>query len=114
MSGNGYHNRKTYIGPKIRSLLISLTNEPSKYDEIAPKIEYWIEYVLREDFLTIDELVEGVSYVAWEQGGSFANVAKFLKEFRDAPHRSEHARSFVTRMCSHVTLLARFLVPPIL
>jgi hypothetical protein len=98
----GYHNRNRCIGQKINSLLISLTKEPSKYDEITPKIEYWIEYVIREDFSTVDELVEGVSYVAWEQGGSFASVGKFLKEFRDAPHRSEQARTFVTRMCSHV------------
>jgi hypothetical protein len=65
----GYHNRNRCIGQKINSLLISLTKAPSKYDEITPKIEYWIEYVLREDFSTVDELVERVSYVAWEQGG---------------------------------------------
>jgi hypothetical protein len=102
MSGIGYHNRKGHIYSRIRSLLVALTNEPSEYGEIAPKIEYWTEYVLREDFLTVDELVEDVSCVAWQQGGSFANVGKFLKEFRDAPHRSEQARTFVTRMCSHV------------
>jgi hypothetical protein len=98
----GYHNRNRCIGQKIISLLISLTNEPSKYDEITPKIEYWIEYVLREDFSTVDELVEGVSHVAWNHGGSFASVGKFFKEFRDAPHRSEQARTFVAQMCSHV------------
>src|SRR5258708_17931490 len=98
----GYHNRKDHIFSKIRSLLISLTKEPSKYDEITPKIEYWIEYVLREDFSTVDELVEGVLYVAWDGGGSFASVGRFLEEFRDAPHRSEEARTFVTRMCTHV------------
>ena len=87
---SGYHNRKEHIGLKISSLLIHLTNEPSKYDKIAPKIEYWIEYVLREGFLTVDELVEEVSYVAWDGGGS-ASVGKFLKEFRDAPHRSERS-----------------------
>jgi hypothetical protein len=97
-----YRSCKESVGSKIRSLLISLTKEPSEYDEITPKIGYWIEYVLREDFLTVDELVEGVSHVAWEQGGSFASVGKFLKEFRDAPHRSEQARTFVTRMCTHV------------
>ena len=99
----GFHNRKNPISPKIRSLLISLTNEPSKYhDRITKNIEYWIEYVLREDFMTVDELAEGVSYVAWEDGGSYANVGQFLKEFRDAPHRSEQARSFVTQLCSHI------------
>ena len=98
----GYHNHKKHIALKIRSLLISLTKEPSKYDEIAPKIEYWIEYVLREGFSTVDDLVERVSYVAWDSGGSFASVGKFLKEFRDAPHRSKQARTFVTEMCLHV------------
>ena len=52
--------------------------------------------------MTVDELVEGVSYVAWEGGGSYVSVGRFLKEFRDAPHRSERAGSFVTRLCSHV------------
>ena len=100
---NGYHNRKEYISSNIRNLLKSLAEAPSRYDEIVTKIEYWIEYVLREDFLTVDELVEEVSYVAWDaNSGSFGSVGKFLKEFRDAPHRSEQARTFVTQMCSHV------------
>ena len=104
MSGEyGYHNRKGRICSQICSLLASLTENPSEYDQTAPKIEYWIEYVLREDFSTVDELVEGVSYVAWSTSGvSFATVGKFLKEFRDAPHRSEQGRTFVTQMCSHV------------
>ena len=97
----GIHNCKDHISSKIRSRLIWLTTR-SKYDRIAQKIEYWIEYVLRERFMTVDELVEGVSYVAWEDGGSFANVGRFLKEFRDAPHRSEQARSFVNQLCSHI------------
>jgi hypothetical protein len=98
---SGYHNRKGPICSKIRSLLLPW-KEPSKYDQIAPKIEYWIEYVLREDFATVDELVEGVSDVAWDYSGSYADVGRFLKEFRDAPHRSEQARSFVDQLCSHV------------
>ena len=104
MSGEyGYHNRKGRICSQIHSLLISLSKEPLEYAQIAPKIEYWIEYVLREDFTTVNELVEGVSYVAWDtRGGSFASVGKFFKEFRDAPHRSEQARTFVTQMCSHI------------
>lgn len=98
----GIHNRRPHISSKIRSLIISLTNKPSKYDEIAPKIEFWIEYVLRERFTTVDELVEDISYVAWEQGGSYASVGQFLKEFYDAPHRSDQARSFVGKLCEHV------------
>ena len=98
----GLHNRQDPISSKICSLLISLTKKPLEYDQITPKIEYWIEYVLRERFMTVDELVEGVSYVAWEDGGSYASVGRFLKEFRDAPHSSEQARSFVTQLCPRV------------
>ena len=101
----GYHNRKGPVCSKICSLLISLTNEPSKYDEIAPKIEYWIEYALREQLATVDELVEGVSDVAWRGGGSFASVGRFLKEFHDAPHRSEQARTVVAQLCPYVLWL---------
>ena len=97
-----FHNCKNPISIKIRRLLISLTTKPSEYDKITPKIEYWIEYVLREEFTTVDELVEGVSWVAWTSGGPYSNVGRFFKEFRDAPHRSEQARSFVTQLCSHV------------
>jgi len=98
----GPQNRRLHIASKIRSLLISLTNKPSKYDEIAPKIEFCIEYVLRERLTTVDELVEDISYVAWEQGGSYSSVGRLLKEFYDAPHRSEQARSFVSKMGEHV------------
>jgi len=98
----GFHNRRPHITLRIRSLLTSLTNEPSEYDKITPKIEYWIEYVLRERLVTVDELVEDVSYAAWDQGGSFTTVGRFLKEFFDAPHRSEQARSFVDKLSKHV------------
>ena len=109
MSQPGYHNRQITICSKIRSLLIALANEPSKYDQIAPKIEYWIEYVLREDFATVDQLVEGVSGVAWEgTSGSYSSVGRFLKEFYDAPHHSEQAKSFVSQLCPYV--LRRFAI----
>ena len=98
----GFHNRRPHIASKIRSLIALLTKEPPEYDKIAPKIEYWIEYVLCERFVTVDELVEDISYVAWEQGGSFLSVGKFLKEFSGAPHRSEQARSFVVKLCEHI------------
>ena len=98
----GYHNHRGPVCSKICSLLVSLTKEPSKYDQIAPKIEYWIEYVLREDFVTVDDLVEEVSYVAWDDGDNFTNVGRFLKEFRNAPHRSKKARSFVSQLCPYV------------
>lgn len=98
----GFHNRREPICSKIRSLLISLTKEPLNYDEITPKIEYWIEYVLHHRLATVDELVEGISGVAWDDGGSFSVVGRFLKEFNDAPHRSEQARSIVARLPPYV------------
>ena len=101
-NGDGFHNCKTPISSKIRALLIWLTNDPPKYDWITRNLEYWIEYVLCGHFMTVDELAEGVSYVAWEDGGSFASVGRFLKGFRDAPHCSEQARSFINQLCSQV------------
>ena len=101
--GRGLHNRGHYIALKIRSLLTSLPiNQPQEYDKIAPKIEFWIEYVLCERFTTVDELVEGVSCVAWAGCDSYASIARFFKEFREASHRSEQARSFVDELCEYV------------
>ena len=97
-----YDDRKGPICSKIRYLLIFLTKAPSRYDEIAQKIEYWIEYVLCEQFATVDELVEGVSEVAWQKDGSFTSVGRFFKEFHDAPQRSGQARSFVVQLCTYV------------
>jgi hypothetical protein len=97
--GPGYHNRQHALATKICNLLRSLS--PSTYDEIAPKIAYWIEYVITEQFTTIDDLVERVSSMAWGVG-SYSDISRFLKEFHDAPHRSESARSFVDQLCTHV------------
>ena len=99
----GYHNRKDSISFKIRSLLLRLARLPSKYDQITPKVEYWIEYVLREQFITVRELVERVSYIAWEADSfEVPNLLRFLKEFRNVPHRSEHGRAFVDELCHHI------------
>jgi hypothetical protein len=100
MSGPGYHNRQPVLAAKICNLLCSLT--PSAYDKIAPKIEYWIEYGITEQFMTTDDLVERVSSVAWEDRGSRSDISRFLKEFRNAPHRSKRTRSFVDDLCLHV------------
>ena len=108
VEGSGFHRLGNHITLKIRSLLASLPLDPSGYNEIAPKIEFWIEYVLREQFTTVDELVEGVSYVEWGTINSSARIARFLKEFRDAPHRSDQARSFVDKLCEHI--LRRFAI----
>jgi len=50
--------------------------------------------------------VEQLSPLVWDgrNSESDAAAATFLKEFRDAPHRSEKARSFVDRLCSRVLL----------
>jgi hypothetical protein len=95
----GYHNRQPALAAKIRNLLRSLS--PSTYDNIAPKIEYWIEYGITEQFTTTEDLVERVSFVAWECDES-REIARFFKEFRDAPHRSERMRSFVDELTTHV------------
>jgi hypothetical protein len=67
--GLGHNNRREPIRSKIRSLLVVLSEGSSNYDHIAPNIEYWIESVLREGFALVDELVEGVSAVAWGGAG---------------------------------------------
>jgi hypothetical protein len=95
----GYHNRQPVLATKIRNLLRSLS--PSTYDQIAPKVEYWIEYGITEQFTTTDDLVERLSFVAWECNESH-DIARFFKEFRDAPHRSERMRSFVDEFAVHV------------
>jgi len=98
--GPGYHNRQPALATNICNLLYSLSS--GRYDEIAPKIEYWIEYTITEQFTTVDDLVERVSSIAWSGSGSHPNISRFLKEFRDAPHRSEGAKSFVDELCLHI------------
>jgi len=94
-----YHNRNTVISAKIRTLFYSLG--ASTYDEVAPKIEYWIECALTEQFTTVDKLVEEISDIAWACQ-DFHPGSQFLREFRDAPHRSEKAKSFVDELCARV------------
>ena len=96
----GYHHRGAIIGARIYSLFYSLVS--STYDEVSPKIEYWIEYALTEQSVNVDDLVEQLSSMAWDSGGSDADIARFLKEFHDAPHRSEQARSFVDKLGERV------------
>lgn len=98
--GPGYHNRQMVLAVTICNLLRDLG--PSTSDKIAPKIEYWIEYGLTEQFTTVDDLVERVSPVVWDTHGSHPHIAQFLKGFREAPHRSEQARSFVDGLCLHI------------
>jgi hypothetical protein len=99
-NGPGYHNRQFILATKICNLVYSLSS--STHDEIAPKIEYWIEYAITERFTTIDDLVERVSSVAWGECASPSDVSRFLKEFRDALHRSESTRSFIDKLCLYI------------
>ena len=99
----GYHNRGTVIGTKIYNLLRSL--EPATCNDLSPKIEFWIECALTEQSVKADELVDQLSSTIWDDRGSDEDVARFLKEFRDAPHRSEQARSFVDSLCSRILRL---------
>ena len=105
MSGeSGYHHRGTVIGTKIFNLLHSLG--PATYDEISPNIEYWIDYGLTEQSVNANDLVDQLSSMTWDTSrSSDADVARFLKQFRDAPRRSEKARSFVDGLCSRVLQL---------
>ena len=100
MSGPGYHHRAISISAKISSLFRLL--DIPKYDEIAPKIEYWIEFALAQQLTTVDELVEQVSFLVWNGLRSCTSFSRFLREFRDSPRRSAQARSFVDDTCTRV------------
>jgi len=93
----GYHNRQLALAATIRDMLYDLC--PLTYNEIALNIEYWIEYGITEEFTNTDDLMGQVSPIAWDNRGSHSDISRFLKEFRDAPHRSEQARSFVDKLC---------------
>ena len=96
-----YQNRQLVLSSNICNLFYDLN--PSTYDEIAPKTGHWIEFVLSEQWTTAADLVDQVSCVAWEDHrGSHSEISRFLKEFRDAPLRSEQSRSFVDGFCLHV------------
>ena len=96
----GYHNRQRAIISKISSFFYSLDH--STYNKVAPKIEFWIEYAFAEHSTTVDKLVGEVSLVAWNVHPSYPSVVRFLKAFRDAPHRSEQVSSSVYGLCTHI------------
>ena len=70
---SGDNNRRLIPAENICNLLYSLNS--STYHDVAPKIEYWIEFVLTEPFATTDDLVEWVSSVAWENRGSKSHIS---------------------------------------
>ena len=94
----GYDDCKNVLVAKVIRLLCSLT--PSTYDELAPKIEYWIEYTITEQFTTPKGLAEQLSTKVWSN--ETAEVAHFLKELRETPNCSEPMRSFVDELCLRV------------
>jgi hypothetical protein len=99
-SETDYQNRRLVLASNICNLLHNLS--PSTYDEIAPKLDFWIEYVLEEQFTTTDDLANRLSRVAWEKNGSHSDISRFLREFHDAPNRSERARTFVGELCHSI------------
>jgi len=100
MSTGSEDHRQLVLAENICNSLYDLG--PSTYDEVAPKIIYWIEFALTEHFTTTSDLAERVSPVAWGTRGSHSDISRFLKEFRDAPHRSGRIKSFVDELCLHV------------
>ena len=101
-SNPGYHHHKTVLATNISDLFCALG--PSTYDEAAPKIEYWIEHVITEQFMTADDLAERLSPLAWKllPENHRSAIPRFLKEFHDAPNRSKGAKSFVDEFCFRV------------
>ena len=97
---SGCHDCQVVLALNICGLLYDLGQ--LTYNGIKPKLEYWIEYVLTEQFVTVNDLVERVLPVAWDTRGSHSDISQFLKEFCETPHRSEQARSFIDGLCLHV------------
>lgn len=97
-----YHHRRSVIGTKICHLLQRLLSD--SYESVSPSVGFWIEHALTEQSMDVDDLVEQVSFMAWTRYGFSRSVARFLREFRDAPHRSEKSKSFVDKFTSRVVL----------
>jgi hypothetical protein len=96
----GHHDLQIVLVAAICNLFRNL--DPSAYDDIAPSLEYWIEYGLNERLATVGDLVEQVSALAWKDDISHSCISRFLQEFRGTPSRSERARSFVDGLCVHI------------
>ena len=101
-TGPGYRHHQYVLVANISDLLRALG--PSTYNEVAPKIEYWIEHVITERFITADDLVEQLSPLAWKLSpeNHRSAIPRFLKEFRDAPNSSKEAKSFVDSFCFRI------------
>ena len=95
-----YQDRGAVVSRRIYSLLSCLDTQA--YDKVAPQVGYWTELALTQQFTTVDKLVEDISGLAWTTYRCSASFARFLKEFRDSPHRSTQARSFVDDLSTRV------------
>ena len=95
-----YSKRGIGVSKQIYTLFSHLNTQT--YDEVAPKIEYWIEWALTQQLTTADKLVEEISSLAWTSHCSPASVGRFLKEFRDSSRRSTQAKYFVDGFCTRV------------
>ena len=95
-----FQSRGAAVSGRIYDLFSCLNTRT--YDKVAPTIEYWTELALTQQFTTVGELVELVSILAWSTSRCPASFARFLREFRDQPHRSFQARSFVDEFCTRV------------
>jgi len=92
----GHHQRGVAIGTKISNLLRSFG--PATYDEISPKVQYWIDCALTEQSVNVHDLVDQLSSTIWNGRSSDADI---VWEFHDTPNHSE-ARTFVNSLCSRV------------
>ena len=97
-----YQHRGSVVSLKICSLFSHLNTQT--YDEVAPMIGSWTELALTQQFTTVDGLVERVSTWIWNGQYAPACFSRFLKEFRNSPHRSAQARSFVDEVCTRFFL----------
>ena len=98
LTAMSYQNRHIGVSETIYTLLFRLNTQT--YQEIVPKLEYWIEFAFSQQFTTIAKLVEHVSAIVWAYNKSPESIARFLKEFRGSPRQSAHARSFVDELCT--------------
>ena len=99
-SKTDHENREIVLAENICNLLYDLSS--STYNEIRPKIEFWIDYVLDEQLSTAADLANRVMPVAWDTRGSQLDISLFLREFRNASHRSEQAKTFVDELCTSI------------
>ena len=83
----GYDHYKDPLIANVRGFLSFL--HPSTYHEMTPKIEFWIETIIKEGFLTAKGLAEQFSEIAWWNDDRNAEIPWLLKEFCDAVEQAQ-------------------------